>query len=91
MFQGGFVGRVTQLEYIPLLSSSSSQSDSAGNSFQMVEEFYFEDNNALQVAKISSEKDICATKQFRLLFVSSSDFYGRITVYSLNIYGHIVP
>ncbi len=73
MFQGGFVG-----------SHSAVQGLNAKGDVLYDEDFFPEDNNALQKFTLESAKFI---KSVKILFKKSTDFYGRITVYCLDLYG----
>lgn len=76
MFQGGFVGTTT------LVESERSQLGWVG----LCEAFHLEDGNALQTLSLPS--DGVAYQMYRINFVSSSDFYGRITIYKLEVFGY---
>ena len=76
MFQGGFVGIITLIE---------SEQPQLGWT-PICEAFHLEDGNALQTLRLPSE---CPAHQiYRINFVSSSDFYGRITIYKLEVLGY---
>ncbi|KAF9358150.1 Nuclear receptor 2C2-associated protein [Mortierella sp. NVP85] len=88
MFQGGFVGKTCQLFVMT-------------EEGKMVETmaFYPEDINPLQICIhflecltiISSNKtQRQSTSRIKIFFESSTDFFGRITVYKLDILGHDV-
>ena len=69
-FQGGFVGRDCVLEA------------KQENGSQVAENFYPEDINSLQTFKL---KEPLSTKCLRIVFNESSDFFGRIIIYKLDI------
>ncbi|KAF9208352.1 Nuclear receptor 2C2-associated protein [Haplosporangium sp. Z 27] len=71
MFQGGFVGKTCQL----LAWTDNSE-------FTEMIKFYPEDINPLQIKDQSQ-----ATSRIKIIFESSTDFFGRITVYKLDILG----
>ncbi|KAF9155650.1 Nuclear receptor 2C2-associated protein [Linnemannia schmuckeri] len=71
MFQGGFVGKTCQV----LAWTDASE-------FVDMMRFYPEDINPLQ---IKSERQ--TTSRVKIVFESSTDFFGRITVYKLDIIG----
>ncbi|KAG0361822.1 Nuclear receptor 2C2-associated protein [Gamsiella multidivaricata] len=71
MFQGGFVGKTCQL----LAWTDDSE-------FVEIMKFYPEDINPLQI--INDRK---ITSRVKIVFESSTDFFGRITVYKLDILG----
>ena len=79
MFQGGFVGTTTVIQYY---SSSNEYVDI--NSV-----YHLEDNNSLQILNIfpPSSSEPVASSVYRVLFTTSSDFYGRITIYNMELYG----
>ncbi|XP_021919186.1 nuclear receptor 2C2-associated protein isoform X2 [Zootermopsis nevadensis] len=70
-FQGGFVGRDCHLE-----------AGFEDGSLEIVEHFYPEDINSLQIFKL--KKPISA-KHLRFVFKGSTDFFGRIVIYKLEI------
>jgi hypothetical protein len=67
-FQGGFVGRTVEL-----LGSNSTD-------FTVITSIYPLDNNARQSFDINSPTEY---SKFKIMFHDSTDFYGRITLYSL--------
>ena len=54
--------------------------------FETITQFFPDDSNKLQSFSIDDAKNFEAIK-FRVLFGSSTDFFGRITIYSLELYG----
>ncbi|KAF9170159.1 Nuclear receptor 2C2-associated protein [Mortierella sp. AD011] len=72
MFQGGFVGKTCQL----LAWTDDGE-------FVEMMKFYPEDINPLQ---IKNQRQ--TTSRVKIIFESSTDFFGRITVYKLDILGH---
>lgn len=74
MFQGGFVGQVCSVQ----------ASDSLELKGAPVDVDDFDDNNDVQVVVLA---DFQIGRYFKINFCSSTDFYGRITVYKLEIYG----
>ncbi|KAK3812938.1 MAG: hypothetical protein J3Q66DRAFT_346982 [Benniella sp.] len=78
MFQGGFVGKTCQLFVMT-------------DEGKMVETmaFYPEDINPLQTFHVP-ETQRQATSRIKIFFESSTDFFGRITIYKLDILGHDV-
>lgn len=70
-FQGGFVGRECHLE-----------AGSEDGSLEIVEHFYPEDVNSLQMFKL---KEPVSAKHLRFVFNGSTDFFGRIIIYKLEI------
>lgn len=79
MFQGGFVG--TECDLI-LLDESKSDGEIFGSLFP-------EDVNDLQTFDLPKEQIIQSTNRLQLKFKTSSDFYGRITVYLVHFDGLI--
>jgi len=80
MFQGGFVGREGKVE--------------VGNSMDALVEVAsmdeVEDSNSLQcfaISSSSSSKDAWC-RYLRIFFPCSTDFYGRVTIYKLQVMGH---
>ncbi|XP_008405463.1 nuclear receptor 2C2-associated protein [Poecilia reticulata] len=72
-FQGGFSAKACRLE--------GCRKD--GN-FTGLSQFYPEDNNCLQSFPI---KEAPTVDKVKILFENSTDFFGRIIVYSLDIMG----
>ncbi|KAF9098006.1 Nuclear receptor 2C2-associated protein [Mortierella sp. GBA35] len=72
MFQGGFVGKTCQV------LAWTDQGE-----FVDMMRFYPEDINPFPVA----ESDRQTTSRVKIIFESSTDFFGRITVYKLDILG----
>ncbi|XP_069137529.1 nuclear receptor 2C2-associated protein-like [Argopecten irradians] len=71
-FQGGFAGKDCCLE-----SHNDEQ-------IKKVMDFYPEDVNSLQSFKLPESLKLSS---FRIVFNSSTDFFGRITIYQLSILG----
>ncbi|XP_069505220.1 nuclear receptor 2C2-associated protein [Ambystoma mexicanum] len=71
-FQGGFTSRICKLE------GSRKNED-----FAKMLDFYPEDTNALQRFQVEAS----AFDKLRITFQSSTDFFGRIVVYHLDILG----
>ncbi|KAF9145907.1 Nuclear receptor 2C2-associated protein [Mortierella sp. GBA39] len=71
MFQGGFVGKTCQV----LAWTDASE-------FVDMMRFYPEDINPLQI-----KAECQTTSRVKIVFESSTDFFGRITVYKLDILG----
>ncbi|KAF9984240.1 Nuclear receptor 2C2-associated protein [Mortierella antarctica] len=78
MFQGGFVGKTCQV---------LAWTDQA--EFIDMMRFYPEDINPLQISFSFpvTEADRQTTSRIKIVFESSTDFFGRITVYKLDILG----
>ncbi|XP_014678117.1 PREDICTED: nuclear receptor 2C2-associated protein-like [Priapulus caudatus] len=72
-FQGGFAGRECHLE-----GGDSPQT------LRRLADFYPEDVNALQTFDVRAQQPVSVA---RLVFASSTDFYGRVVVYSLDLLG----
>ncbi|XP_065176422.1 nuclear receptor 2C2-associated protein-like [Sycon ciliatum] len=76
-FQGGFVGKECRAEGRSVASSSM---------YHMCD-FFPEDINAVQRFEITCAEPV---DRLRLVFSSSTDFFGRITIYHLGVLGHMV-
>ncbi|KAF9975500.1 Nuclear receptor 2C2-associated protein [Actinomortierella ambigua] len=74
MFQGGFVGKSCLVQ---------SWQPTTGDWIDMAR-FYPEDINPLQTFPIA---DASATTRIKMVFEASTDFFGRITVYKLDVLG----
>jgi hypothetical protein len=70
MFQGGFAGKDCE---IWILSTSGE--------FEKVLNFYPEDSNKMQQFAV----DLNDISGMKIVFKSSTDFYGRIVVYHLDL------
>lgn len=73
MFQGGFVGTEMQIQQI--------QDEKFIDIGDIVD---FQDNNNMQFVHVSAVDTL--SNQWKLLFPVSSDFYGRITIYNLELF-----
>lgn len=78
MFQGGFVGKDCRLE--ALVGGAGD----APARFETRLRFYPEDNNRLQVFPLPEP---AAATAFRVVFPDSTDMFGRVTVYQLDLLG----
>lgn len=77
MFQGGFVGQDGTIEV-----------GTTFNNLQNVQELQtIEDTNEEQSFVV--EDGANDVRYMRLTFNSSTDFYGRVTIYSLKVYGQL--
>ncbi|XP_072555900.1 nuclear receptor 2C2-associated protein [Paramormyrops kingsleyae] len=72
-FQGGFAGKTCRLE--------GSLKDEA---FANLTVFYPEDNNNVQSFPIGETPSV---QRLKIVFENSTDFFGRIIVYSLDVLG----
>ncbi|KAJ7204369.1 hypothetical protein GGX14DRAFT_460205 [Mycena pura] len=92
-FQGGFVGTRCAVK-VPRLAASAGD----GDNWQLVTRIFPEDVNRRQEFSLlnsSTESGAGATlddgiDKVRLEFEESSDFFGRITLYDLKLYGRTV-
>ncbi|ELT96047.1 hypothetical protein CAPTEDRAFT_175075 [Capitella teleta] len=75
-FQGGFVGKDCQVQ------ASNGESE-----FTHVTDFYPEDINSLQVFKVNDFPK--GSTKVKILFAGSTDFFGRITIYKLDLLGGV--
>jgi len=75
-FQGGFAGKDCKLEIQP-----------TGNGEVITTDFYPEDGNQMQIFEVDSA---VMTKSFKLHFLGSTDFFGRIIIYQLKIIGDVM-
>jgi len=73
MFQGGFVG----LE-------CSFNGGVEGSETERLGEFYPENVSSEQIFAVGTAKPV---DKFQLLFNKSADFYGRITIYKIDVVG----
>lgn len=75
-FQGGFASSQVELELIKPDKSSTK-----------VSQFYPEDINSLQTFEIKDEAESCEC--YRMKFEKMTDFFGRIIIYNLQMYGFL--
>ncbi|KAI8993373.1 galactose-binding domain-like protein [Pilobolus umbonatus] len=78
-FQGGFVGK----KCVVIGSLKESPNDYNVN----LSTFYPEDINSTQLFPIPPTQPL---KRVKIVFEESTDFYGRITLYKLDVHGHII-
>ena len=79
MFQGGFVGQEGTIEFL------DSREGDHKRTINMDEIQRIEDCNDLQTWGFEAS----AAKLIRINFPSSTDFYGRVTIYKLSLIGNI--
>ncbi|KAJ2502076.1 hypothetical protein GGH96_001354 [Coemansia sp. RSA 1972] len=72
-FQGGFAGKDTRL-----IDMDSKEEICA---------LFPDDNNKVQVLELPKNEQQVARRRIKLQFATSTDFYGRIVVYSLDFQG----
>ncbi|XP_061094197.1 nuclear receptor 2C2-associated protein [Conger conger] len=75
-FQGGFSGKNCRME------GCMKEAE-----FEKFSDFYPEDNNSMQVFPI---QEAPLAQKLKIVFENSTDFFGRIIVYSLDILGERV-
>ncbi|ORZ30097.1 galactose-binding domain-like protein, partial [Catenaria anguillulae PL171] len=78
-FQGGFVGSPCQV-----LANAGSDGTTTLAPFWTA---HPEDSNAAQVFEVPQDLRGQRVSRIKLVFPSSSDFYGRVTVYNLDFVG----
>lgn len=76
-FQGGFAAKACRLE-----------GGLQDGEFKAVNQFYPEDDNSLQSFPI---QEAPVVDKVKITFENSTDFFGRIIVYSLDILGEKTP
>ncbi|KAJ3180525.1 Nuclear receptor 2C2-associated protein [Geranomyces variabilis] len=93
MFQGGFAGKECTLLGQSATATTdagddnNNNSDSAAAAWETLLDFYPVDANHLQVFAAPDAVQTKTWKRLRVLFKTSTDFYGRITVYRLDVRG----
>ncbi|XP_013389358.1 nuclear receptor 2C2-associated protein [Lingula anatina] len=73
-FQGGFAGKECHVEVASIKSDE----------FTELTKIFPEDSNKLQVFTLTPAPPV---SKLRIVFTSSTDFYGRITIYKLDVIG----
>jgi hypothetical protein len=81
MFQGGFVGQDGVIEM------KGSKNGEAETTIVMDEIKRIEDSNDVQQWDIPAASSPCKGKFAKILFPTSTDFYGRVTIYKLSLWG----
>jgi hypothetical protein len=86
MFQGGFVGQEGTIDFL------DSKVGEPRRTVNLDEVKRIEDSNDLQTWNIppESEADARKAKFIRINFPTSTDFYGRVTIYKLCLIGNVV-
>ncbi|KZT27675.1 galactose-binding like protein [Neolentinus lepideus HHB14362 ss-1] len=85
-FQGGFVGRKCAIEII----ATQDDGNRSSKEWQTLCRVYPEDVNRQQLFELKPEDPALGDKRVEILkivFEESSDFFGRITVYDLQVQG----
>ncbi|KYQ93149.1 galactose-binding domain-containing protein [Tieghemostelium lacteum] len=75
MFQGGFVGKDCEI-----LFNTAEQKE-----FQHLQYFYPKDINTLQSFPNNENPQQTGIKELKIIFPTSTDFFGRITIYKLDV------
>ena len=73
MFQGGFVGLACEFYG----GAGKTESEKLGD-------FYPEDINSEQVFQVGQKKPV---ERFQIVFNKSTDFFGRVTIYKVDVLG----
>ncbi|KAI9595764.1 hypothetical protein BDF19DRAFT_413235 [Syncephalis fuscata] len=88
MFQGGFVGRVARILVASVISTDTTTTTIGP--YTDLTSIYPEDINALQISFFTLFKlpvQDAPIQRMKIIFDESSDHYGRITIYRLEITG----
>ncbi|KAG8744259.1 hypothetical protein FRC12_014829 [Ceratobasidium sp. 428] len=81
-FQGGFVG--TKCTIYGLISQSEEAEAQSTPSWHIVDKIFPEDINRRQLFALKSSAEELA--RLKIVFEESSDFFGRITLYNLELF-----
>lgn len=89
-FQGGFVGTRCAIDVLPASPSAEDASEDVTTAplkakMQHQTHIYPEDVNRRQSFELPASS--AAVDQIKIVFEESSDFFGRITIYDLQILG----
>lgn len=84
-FQGGFVGTRCSLEVI-----EDAENGEKGQ-WHPWAKVYPDDVNRKQSFELPAEEALDGVESLRIVFEESSDFFGRITVYDLQLLGNRRP
>ncbi|KAF8515766.1 galactose-binding domain-like protein [Hysterangium stoloniferum] len=82
-FQGGFVGTRCAVHVLPCTAERGDRTPE----WQLLTHIFPEDVNRRQTFDVSSPAGEQPIGQMKLLFEESSDFFGRITIYDLDVEG----
>eukprot|EP00038_Savillea_parva_P029654 m.72536 g.72536 ORF g.72536 m.72536 type:complete len:148 (+) comp8789_c0_seq2:113-556(+) len=82
MFQGGFAGK--ECELVGTRMEPGDQGEAGERCTFSLGEFWPADSNTVQEFPIACPQPIT---QMRIVFKSTTDFFGRVTIYSLEISG----
>ena len=88
MFQGGFAGKTCSTLIVP--ASDEASRESVDGTYVNVGSFYPEDVSTVQEFDVSGNMSDVPVHQLRLQFDTATDFYGRITVYRLDVLGVVL-
>jgi hypothetical protein len=88
-FQGGFVGTRCSVDL------RVNQKDSSSSGWHTLTRIYPEDVNRRQSFELKPEGEVQSlvengVESIKLMFEESSDFFGRITVYDLEVEGFVL-
>ncbi|KAH8110697.1 galactose-binding domain-like protein [Phellopilus nigrolimitatus] len=83
-FQGGFVGKRCALSVVPAASSEDEGKSPATAKMSHLTVIYPEDVNRRQTFELPETSPVA---QLKIVFEESSDFFGRITIYDLQVTG----
>ncbi|TPX68601.1 hypothetical protein SpCBS45565_g03009 [Spizellomyces sp. 'palustris'] len=81
MFQGGFAGKECKL--VGVVDHRRPEEEQ----WEDLLNFYPEDSNSLQVFPIKEGASKQPWRKLRIIFLNSTDFYGRVTIYRLDVVG----
>ena len=89
MFQGGFVGKVKFTKPLFKRQQDCEFLGSDGTEWKLICKFYPEDINSWQTfdVKAKGQTDSGPLTKLQILFKESTDFYGRVTIYKLDVIG----
>jgi hypothetical protein len=80
MYQAGFAAESCLLQVLP--------TDGSPSNWETAQELEFEDTYELQTESTTeSDTNGLTTKAIKLVFQDFTDFYGRVTIYRLEIWG----
>jgi len=83
-FQGGFAAKSCVLEALSDTTTEDNNVSHTDNINSEKVEFHPKDTNTIQTFEINS---LIASTRFKITFLTSYDFYGRIIIYQMDIIG----
>eukprot|EP00040_Diaphanoeca_grandis_P002759 m.22646 g.22646 ORF g.22646 m.22646 type:complete len:152 (+) comp13878_c0_seq1:330-785(+) len=85
MFQGGFVGKNCDILVMPEVATDVKDEPGSKPSMTQIGHFYPEDTGTAQLFEL--EKIESGVTHLKLVFPESTDFFGRVCIYTIDVVG----